>query len=281
MADLERLQKIIANAGIASRREAETWVADGRVSVNGRRASLGDRADPGSDEIRIDGRPLPQPQEKLYLALNKPRGYTTTRNDPHAERTVMELLEEVPASVYPVGRLDVDTEGLLLFTTDGEFANRLTHPRYKVPKVYEALVEGQVGSGAVRALQRGVELDDGMTRPAEVKVLAARPTRGREPAQTLLRLTIREGRKRQVRRMLAAVGHPVLELRRLRIGGLDLGDLPTGRWRYLEPREVWNLLQQAEEDPRMKAEESRQETEAARTGTVSVDQRMQEGRGDD
>lgn len=244
---MERLQKIIANAGIASRREAETWIAGGRVSLNGRPARLGDRADPATDEILVDGRSLPRPQEKLYLALNKPKGFTTTRSDPHAERTVMELLEDVPASVYPVGRLDVDTEGLLLFTNDGEFANRLTHPRYKIPKMYEAVVEGQVKTSAVRALQSGVELEDGPTLPAEVKVIGTRPAQGRETARSLLRLVLREGRKRQVRRMCAAVGHPVIELRRLRIGGLEMGDLPVGRWRYLDMREVWSLLQEAEE----------------------------------
>lgn len=219
------------------------------MSVNGRTAQLGDRADPETDEILIDGRPLPQPQGKLYLALNKPKGYTTTRSDPHAERTVMELLEDVPASVYPVGRLDLETEGLLLFTNDGEFANRLTHPRYKVPKTYEALLDGQIGRGAVRALQSGVDLEDGRTLPAEVKVLGTKPTQGREPGQSLIRLTIREGRKRQVRRMCDAVGHPVLELRRLRIGSLELGSLPRGEWRRLEPREVWALLQEAVDSP--------------------------------
>lgn len=195
----------------------------------------------------MDGRPLPQPGERLYLALNKPPGYTSTRSDPHAEHTIMELLSDVPAPVYPVGRLDVETEGLLLLTNDGEFANRLTHPRYKVPKVYEAVVEGQIGRGAVRALQQGVELEDGITLPAEVKVLGTRPVQGRESAQSLLRITLREGRKRQVRRMCEAVGHPVVALRRLRIGSLELGDLPPGRWRTLEPREVWRLLQEAEE----------------------------------
>jgi 23S rRNA pseudouridine2605 synthase len=215
--------------------------------VNGQVATLGDRADPDTATILVDGRPLPQPGERRYLMLNKPRAYTSTRSDPHAEHTVMELLEEVPEPVYPVGRLDVETEGLLLLTNDGEFANRLTHPRYKVPKLYEAVVEGRVERGAVRVLQQGVELEDGWTLPAEVKVLGTRPAQGQEPAQSLLRITLREGRKRQVRRMCDAVGHPVRLLRRLRIGNLELGDLPAGRWRNLEPNEVWSLLQQAEE----------------------------------
>jgi pseudouridine synthase len=254
---MERVQKIIANAGVASRREAEAWVADGKVTVNGAVATLGDRADPETDDVRVEGRALPKTGERLYLALNKPKGYTTTRSDPHAEHIVMELLKDVPASVYPVGRLDRDTEGLLLFTNDGEFANRLTHPRYKVPKLYEALVEGQVERGAVRALQNGVELEDGLTLPAEVKVIGTRPAQGREEAQSLLRITLREGRKRQVRRMCEAVGHPVLELRRLKFGSITLDGLEPGQWRSLATKEVWRLLEEAkgEEEPNEKRNE--------------------------
>jgi pseudouridine synthase len=233
---------------VASRREAEAWVAGGRVTINGAVATLGDRADSEKDDIRIEGRALPKMGERIYLALYKPQGYTTTRSDPHAEHTVMELLTEVSASVYPVGRLDRDTEGLLLFTNDGEFANRLTHPRYKVPKLYEAVVEGQVERGAVRALQQGVTLEDGPTLPAEVKLIGTRPTQGREEAQSLLRITLREGRKRQVRRMCEAVGHRVLHLRRLKFGGITLDGLEPGQWRLLATREVWGLLEAAKGD---------------------------------
>lgn len=233
---------------MASRREAEAWVADGRVTINGAVATLGDRADPEKDDIRVEGRALPKTGERVYLALHKPKGYTTTRSDPHAERTVMELLKDVPASVYPVGRLDRDTEGLLLFTNDGEFANRLTHPRYKVPKLYEAAVEGQVERKAVRALQQGIELEDGPTLPAEVKLIGTRPAQGKEEAQSLLRITLREGRKRQVRRMCEAVGHRVLNLRRLKFGGLTLDGLEPGQWRMLTTKEVWGLLEAAKGD---------------------------------
>ncbi len=266
---MQRVQKLIANAGVASRREAENWVAEGRVTVNGAVSTLGDRADPETDRIEIDGRPLPKPGRRLYLALNKPRGYTSTRSDPHAPRTVMDLVTDVEEAIYPVGRLDVDTEGLLLMTNDGQFAHRLTHPNFKVPKLYEAVVEGVVGRGAVKALQTGVELEDGRTLPAEVKVIGTRPD-GRESSLSILRITLREGRKRQVRRMLKAVGHPVLELRRLRVGNLELGDLPLGRWRELTTKEVWKLLKSTEAVEGTQGADGTQGTQGA-DGTQEAD----------
>ncbi len=207
-------------------------------------ALLGERADPDIHDIRVDGRPLPQPGEKRYLLLNKPPGYVTTCKDPHAEKTVLDLLKGVKERVFPVGRLDKDTSGLLILTNDGDFALRLTHPRYKVPKTYEAVVKGIVRRRVLQALQEGVILEEGKTSPAQVKILAVREN----PPETLLRITLSEGRKRQIRRMMEAVGHPVKELARTRIGPVSLGDLQPGEWRDLSPREVWALLKSAKED---------------------------------
>ncbi len=232
----QRLQKWLAFCGYGSRRACEQLIQQGRVEVNGVPATLGMKVDPERDVITVDGRRVQPPAQRVYLMLNKPRGYTTTRKDPHAPHTVMELLKDAPAGVFPVGRLDTDSEGLLLFTNDGDFANRLMHPRYKLPKTYRVWVRGKPSERALKRLREGVELEDGVTAPAEVKLLRA----GQE--QSLLEIVLREGRKRQIRRMCQAVGHPVQRLMRIAIGDLRLPrDLPPGKWRALTPDELAQL----------------------------------------
>jgi 23S rRNA pseudouridine2605 synthase len=237
----ERLQKVVAAAGLASRRGAEAMIGRGEVTVNGRIAQLGDRADPRIDAILVRGKPLGWKQERVYLALNKPAGFVTSLRSTHGERTVLELVD-IAERVFPVGRLDKDTSGLLLLTDDGDWANVVTHPRYGVQKEYQALVRGRPDKEALHLLRRGLELPDGSrTSPAQVSVLRA----GRE--ETLLALIVNEGKKRQIRSMLESVGHPVLALERVRIGSILLSDLGLGRWRSLTDREVGSVWQHAVE----------------------------------
>lgn len=229
-----RLQKAIASAGVCSRRKAEELIKAGRVLVNGEIVTqMGARVDPERDRIEVDGRPIAREAHR-YIALNKPAGVVSTARDPEGRPTVVDL---VPAGVrvYPVGRLDCDTEGLILLTNDGALAYRLTHPSYGVQKVYEALLKGEITEKAVRALEQGVVLEDGPTGKAEVRVLEA--SRGR----SRIRLAICEGRNRQVRRMAEAVGFPVLHLKRLSVGPVQLGNLKKGEWRYLSAAEVRRL----------------------------------------
>ena len=225
-----RLGKFLAHAGVASRRAAERLVADGRVTVGGERVTDPARDVDERSGVAVDGEPV-APEAPVVYALNKPSGVVSTARDTHGRRTVTEL---VPSErrLYPVGRLDADTTGLILLTNDGELANRLTHPRYEVPKTYVAEVEpARVGERALRRLREGVELDDGVTAPASV----------RQVRPGVLELTLREGRKRQVRRMLEAVGHRVVGLRRVAFGPLRLGDLREGRHRRLTAAEVERL----------------------------------------
>jgi len=233
-----RLQKILSQAGVASRRAAEKLMAEGRVSVNGRTVfELGTKADPATDDIRVDGRRLKAAERARYILLNKPRGYVTTRSDEKRRKTVIDLLEGVREYVYPVGRLDYDTEGLLLLTNDGDLAAQLTHPRHGVERTYEAHVAGMPEDRALEKLRKGVPLDGKRTLPAHVVLVNA----GRRDADGVLLITIREGRNRQVRRMLEAVGHPVSRLKRTKIGPLADRKLPTGAWRDLTPDEVRRL----------------------------------------
>jgi 23S rRNA pseudouridine2605 synthase len=226
----ERLQKILAQAGLGSRRASEELIADGRVRVNGVLATLGTRADPETDTIEVDGAIVGVRQGLVHYLLNKPAGVVTTASDPRGRPTVVGLVPSEPR-VYPVGRLDADTEGLLLLTNDGELAHRLTHPSFGVDKEYLADVEGTPSRGAVRRLREGVELDDGPTAPAKVALVG----------DHVLRLTIHEGRNRQVRRMCDAVGHPVRRLVRVRIGPLSDRRLAPGAWRPLTQAEVRDL----------------------------------------
>jgi 23S rRNA pseudouridine2605 synthase len=237
---LERLARFLAHAGVASRRHAEELIASGRVQVNGLVIiTQGVRIDPARDRICVDGKPVGAPTSHVYLLLNKPIGYICTVHDPQGRPTVLDLL---PADirqlrVYPVGRLDSDTSGLLLLTNDGDFALRLSHPRYAKQKHYEALVQGHPSSEALTALRTGVVIteDDGRsykTSSAHVRILR------QAGKDSWLALTIHEGRKRQVRRMFAAIGHPVRQLMRVGLGSLTLKGVPTGKWRYLTEAEV-------------------------------------------
>ena len=230
----ERLQKIISARGLASRRKAEEWIVAGRISVNGTTAVLGDAADLDSDEILLDGRPLPSRQENVYIMLNKPRGYVTTLSDEKGRANVAQLVADCGVRVYPVGRLDMDSEGLLLLTNDGEFANRLMHPGSEVNKVYEVTVKG-CHDGSLALLGRPIELDGYRIRRPQVKLLYADGDRAK------LQVTIHEGRNRQVRRMCDAAGMTVLRLRRISEGTLKLDALPLGKWRYLTETEIAEL----------------------------------------
>ena len=230
----ERLQKLIASAGLCARRTAEEWIAAGRVCVNGAVASLGDRADPETDTVTVDGAPLPGKPGAVYLMLNKPRGYVTTLSDEYGRRTAAELVADCGVRVYPVGRLDRDSEGLLLFTNDGELAQRLLHPRHQVDKVYLVTVRGDI-RGAAERLMAITELDGEPIAPAQ----AAEVTR--HEGQAMLRVTIHQGKNRQVRRMCAQIGLHVVRLQRIQEDSLLLGDLPAGKWRYLTDQELQGL----------------------------------------
>lgn len=240
----ERLQKILSAAGVASRRTAETLIEQGRVSVNGEVVrEMGTKADPETDDIRVDGRRIRAAQRKRYILLNKPRGYVTTRSDPGKRPTVMDLLVGVKEYVYPVGRLDYDSEGLLLLTNDGELAARLTHPRHEVERLYEARVRGLPDPHAIDRLASGVIIDGRKTAPANVKL--AKKLEAASGAQAVVLVGIHEGRHRQVRQMFDAVGHPVIRLRRVRIGPIRDEELKTGHYRELTRQEIEKLKKAA------------------------------------
>lgn len=227
----ERLQKLLSAAGVCSRRAAETYLTAGRVTVNGEPARLGQRADPDRDEILVDGRPLAPRAKPVYILLNKPRGYVTTLSDERGRKTVAELVADCGARVYPVGRLDLDSEGLLLLTNDGDWAQHLLHPSHEVEKTYHVSVFGPVAGAAAR-LAAMTDLEGEPIRPARVEVL-------RQTARTaVLAVTIHEGKNRQIRRMCARCGLTVKRLRRVQEGPLKLGNLPTGKWRDLSENEV-------------------------------------------
>ena len=251
----DRLQKILSQAGVASRRAAEKLIAEGRVTVNGTTVrEMGTKADPSVDDIRVDGRRIKRAERLRYILLNKPAGYVTTRSDPQRRPTVIDLLRGVRDYVYPVGRLDYDTEGLLLLTNDGDLAAKLTHPRHGVERTYEARVAGMPGVDALERLRKGIPLDGRRTQPADVDLLSRRgPAKAGHydhPEQdALLRITIREGRNRQVRRMCEAVGHPVKTLARTRIGSLTDRHLKPGMWRELRAEEVRALRKSAATPP--------------------------------
>jgi pseudouridine synthase len=235
-----RLQKILSAAGVASRRLAEELILQGRVAVNGNTVTeLGTKADPDADEIKVDGRRIRTAQRRRYVLLNKPRGYITSRSDPEGRPTVMDLMKAIKEYIYPVGRLDYDSEGLLLLTNDGELAARLTHPRHEVEKVYEARVKGVPDDHALERLARGMPIDGRRTAPAKIR--ASEPFVKGGGEQTIVEISIHEGRQRQVRRMFDAVGHPVVRLKRVRIGPLEDPDMPVGHWRELTPKEIAEL----------------------------------------
>lgn len=234
---LERLQKILAQAGVASRRKCEELILAGKVQVNEETVTtLGAKADPAVDVISVNGRVI-RGESKLYLMLHKPKGVITSASDPQGRKIVSDYLPGIKERVYPVGRLDYDTEGLLLLTNDGEFANLLTHPSHHVPKTYWATVKGVPHGTSLEKLKQGILLEDGMTAPAEVEYHDVNT----EKNQATITITIYEGRNRQVRRMFDAINHPVILLRRVRFGELGLHGLARGKFRHLTPREVQDL----------------------------------------
>jgi len=231
-----RLQKYLAERGVASRRGAEELIRAGRVTVNGRKAEIGMSVDLQDDLVAVDGQALDQKRDRpVYLMLHKPRGYVTTMNDPHATRTVAELVAGYPVRTFPVGRLDKDSEGLLLMTNDGVLANELTHPSSHVPKVYRVTLRGAVSDAQRDKLSAGMVLDGRRTQPIELRDIVE------EPGRTVLQLTLREGRNRQIRRMCESLGLEVLRLKRTALGPLKLGLLPAGQWRELTAEEVRRL----------------------------------------
>lgn len=225
-----RIQKILSDRGVTSRRMAEAWMLAGRVTVNGRICNPGDRADPDTDDIRVDGKPIPKAAGRLYILLNKPRGYVCTLSDERGRRTVAELVADCGQRVYPCGRLDYDSEGLLLMTNDGDFAQTLMHPKHEVDKTYAVTVTGY-SPQALEKLKLPVTFDGYTIRAPQVRLI-------REGEKTLLEVTIHEGRNRQVRRMCAMAGMEVVRLKRIKEGKLELGSLPCGKWRLLTDQEV-------------------------------------------
>lgn len=244
---VERLQKIMAKAGLGSRRQSEAIIAEGRVRVNGQVAKLGDKADPSVDRIEVDGQVIGVADEgPIYILLHKPRGVISSLEDELEQgRTTVRDLIPLDASIhiYPVGRLDKPSEGLMLMTNDGELAHRLTHPRYEHEKMYTVVVDGRLTDDLVEQWRRGVMLDGRITAPAPIEIL------DRRDSSTKFRIILREGRKRQIRRIAAELGHPVQKLIRDRIGPLELGDLPPGQWRYLTEREITELQAYAGSEP--------------------------------
>ncbi len=233
---IERIQKILASAGLGSRRSCETLIEAGRVKANGKVVHLGDKADPDKDTIMVDGKLIRTIQRKVYIALNKPKGYLSDIDLNHPRPTVNDLVD-VPEQLFAVGRLDLDSEGLILMTNDGELANRLTHPRYEHEKEYEVFVITQPDEEQLQIWRRGVVLEDGYkTLPAKVEVIR------NSNNGAWLRITMREGKKRQIRKTGARIGLPVGQIKRVRIGTLKLGSLKSGEWRYLTPKEI-ELLQ--------------------------------------
>ena len=241
----ERVQKLLAAAGLCSRRTAEEWIAAGRVTVNGRAAHIGDKADPETDTVAVDGRPIGCAAGHVYIMLYKPRGYVTTLSDERGRRTAAELVKDCGVRVYPVGRLDRDSEGLLLFTNDGDFAHRLLHPSHQVDKVYLVTVRGDI-RGAAERLMAITELDGEPIAPARAQELS------RREGQALLRVTIHQGKNRQIRRMCEALGYEVKELRRVRIMNIELGNLKPGEYRKVtdqELNELYELIRDSKSEP--------------------------------
>ena len=232
----ERIQKIISSRGIASRRHAEAMIREGRVVCNGQVCELGQTADPEVDDIMIDNQPLPKSGERVYILLNKPRGYVTTLSDEKGRKNAAQLVQSCGTRVYPIGRLDMDSEGLLLFTNDGDFANYLMHPRHQIDKTYKVMVSGYTPIG-LEQLKQPVMLDGYMIRPPRVSVL-----RQFHDQRAVLLVKIHEGRNRQVRRMCEAINRKVLALHRSKIGGIGVKDIELGKWRYLTKNEVKKIL---------------------------------------
>lgn len=230
-----RLQKYLAGAGVASRRRCEELISQGRVQVNGKVVTEPGTKVDGSEEIRVDGKVIRPGNKKVYILLNKPAGYISSSKDQFSRKTVIDLVSSVTERVYPVGRLDYDTSGLIILTNDGEFANMLMHPRHEVEKVYKAEVEGKLNAGEVEKLEKGLDIGGYVTAPASVRII------GESSYRSVVEIRMHEGKNRQVRRMFEAIGHPVIRLKRTAIGGITAGGLEEGRWRYLSKAEVEKL----------------------------------------
>ena len=234
----ERLQKVLAKAGVASRRKAEELIRQGKVRVDGQVITeMGVKVDPESQVIECNGTPLNSQEEKVYILLNKPAGYLSTVDDPQGRPIVTDLLDKINARVYPVGRLDLDTEGALILTNDGELAQKILHPSHEVNKTYVARVKGRPGKKKLNALSKGIELEGRKTWPAYIEVLE------NKSQYTTIQIIIHEGRKRQVRKMFETIGHPVLKLKRVTYGQLELGELAPGKYRFLYPGDIRLIFQ--------------------------------------
>lgn len=242
--ELVRLQKYMAECGIASRRKSEELIAQGSVKVNGRTASIGDKIDPIKDIIAVNGRRIAKEKKDYYIMLHKPRGFITTMSDEMGRKCVAELVSDVGARIYPVGRLDRDSEGLLLLTNDGEFANMMMHPKHHVPKTYRVTVRPSITDEQLDAFATGIMIDGRMTAPAEVRVLV------KEPGRVVLEIVLREGRNRQIRKMCEELELEVARLKRISMGSVKLGMLPQGKWRELTPEEVNRLIKASKTAPK-------------------------------
>lgn len=228
----ERIQKLISAAGLMSRRAAETLIADGRVKINGHTAAVGEKADPVTDTILVDGKPLPESGDKVYIMLNKPRGYVTTMSDEKGRKCIPELMEELPERVYPCGRLDMESEGLLLLTNDGTVADKLMHPRNHLEKIYHVKVRTEIAPEVITRLNEPMVIDGYKIKPVTVALIA------KKDGATTLRFTLSEGRNRQIRKMCEQVGLEVMRLRRIAVGELNIGTLRPGQWRFLNHSET-------------------------------------------
>ena len=237
-----RIQKILADRGVASRRKAEELIAQGAVKVNGHPAQLGDKADDRRDIITVRGKAIPRAEAPVYLMMHKPRGYITTLSDEMGRKCVADLMKDMDARVFPVGRLDKDSEGLLLMTNDGDFANAMMHPAAHMPKHYRVTVRSTVTEELLLPIREGTMLEGRKTLPAEVYVISAQEATADAPARTVLEIVLYEGRNRQIRKMCEQLGLEVIRLKRIAIGGVKLGMLPAGKWRHLEPKEVRTLV---------------------------------------
>ena len=235
MAEKIRLQKMLADCGVASRRKAEELIAAGRVRVNGRPAVIGEKVDPKADKVTVYGKRVIVQRQKIYIMLNKPRGFVTTMQDEQGRKCVAELVKNAPVRVFPVGRLDLNSEGLLLMTNDGDFANGVMHPSKHVPKTYRVTVSGKVSDDHITSLSAGLMLDERITAPADVRIVAIKEDR------TAMEITLYEGRNRQIRRMCEEIGLEVMRLKRIAVGNVKLGMLKTGDWRELNEKELRSI----------------------------------------
>lgn len=231
-----RLQKFLADSGVASRRKCEELIAQGRVEVNGQLVSIPGTKINGSEIIKVDGKQIGQHPEKVYIILNKPVGYISSAKDQFSRKTVLDLIGTIKERIYPVGRLDYDTSGLILLTNDGEFANKMMHPKHELEKVYRAIISGKLSETEIRSLKKGIAIEDYVTAPAKVNIIEM------SDKDSIVEITIHEGKNRQVRKMFEAIGHTILRLKRISIGPIQIKGLEEGMWRYLSKDEIKALL---------------------------------------